>query len=90
MPITKSAKKALRQSAQRHSRNSRGKALYKEVAKEFEAAVSSGSAADAKKLLSEAYSAVDTLAKKGVIHPNNASRKKARLAAAAKKVAVKK
>ena len=90
MPVTKSAKKALRQSVERHARNTRGKALYKEVAKKFEGALASGDAAAASKLLPSVYGAVDTLAKKNVIPPNNASRKKAKAAADLKKVALSK
>lgn len=90
MPVTKSAKKALRQSAERHARNSRTKALYKEVAKQFEGALTAGDAAAASKLLPSVYGAVDTLAKKNVIHPNNAARKKSKHAADLKKVALKK
>ena len=90
MPVTTSAKKALRQSAQRHARNVRGKALYKEVAKKFDAALASNDASAAAKLLPLVYGAVDTLAKKNVIHHNNASRKKAKHAADLKKVALSK
>ena len=39
MPIIKSAKKALKQSEKRHSRNEHFKNLYKETRKAFEAAV---------------------------------------------------
>ncbi len=90
MPVTKSAKKALRQNSERRARNSRGKALYKEAAKKFEAALTAGDAAAAAKLLPGVYSMVDTLVKKDVIHRNNAANKKAKHAAALKKVALKK
>ena len=79
MPITKSAKKALRGSIAKQAVNNRNKKLIKESIKNIEKLVKENKASEAKSLLSSAYSAIDKAAKKGVIKKNNASRKKARL-----------
>lgn len=80
MPITKSAKKALRVSNRRKVLNDRSKKRLKEVVKKVEKLVKEDKKSEAKKLLSSAYKIVDKAAKKGVIKRNNAARKKARLA----------
>lgn len=79
MPITQSAKKALRGSARKKAMNDRNKKIVKESIKKIEKLVKEKNKPDAKKLLSSAYSAIDKAAKKGIIKKNNASRKKARL-----------
>lgn len=79
MPITKSAKKALRGSKNKKAMNDRNKKLVKESIKKIEKLVKDKKPDEAKKLLSKAYSAIDKAAKKGVIKKNNASRKKSRL-----------
>ncbi len=79
MPNTRSAKKALRFSDRKKSVNDQYKKLIKEAIKKIERLVKDGKLADAKKLLSEAYSSIDKAAKRKVIEKNNASRKKSRL-----------
>jgi small subunit ribosomal protein S20 len=79
MPITKSAKKALRGSIVKKARNDKNKKLIKESVKSIEKLVKDKKKDEAKKLLPEAYSVIDKAAKRGVIKKNNASRKKARL-----------
>jgi len=79
MPITKSAKKALRGSAKKKAVNDRNKKKVKETIKNIEKLVKEKKKDEAKKLLPEAYSAIDKACKKGVIKKNNASRKKSRL-----------
>jgi small subunit ribosomal protein S20 len=79
MPITKSAKKALRGSLVKKAVNDRRKKALKESIKGIEKLVKEKKKDEAKKLLPGAYSAIDKAAKKGVIKKNNASRKKARL-----------
>ncbi len=80
MPITKSAKKALRGSLKKKAVNDRRKKVMKEEIKKVEKLVREKNKADAKKELSMAYSVIDKAEKKGVIKKNTASRKKARLA----------
>lgn len=79
MPITKSAKKALRGSKAKKAVNDRNKKAVKESVKKIEKLVKDKKGAEAKKLLPEAYSVIDKAAKKGVLKKNTASRKKARL-----------
>lgn len=89
MPITKSAKKALKQNDTKHSRNRRFVALYKEVLKSFERALKTGNVEEATKLLTSVYSSVDKLVKKNIIHVNNAARKKSAFAKTLKSVSAK-
>jgi small subunit ribosomal protein S20 len=79
MPITQSAKKALRGSAKKKAVNDRRKKVVKETIKNIEKLVKEKKVPEAKKLLSKAYSAIDKAAKKGVLKKNTASRKKSRL-----------
>jgi len=78
MPITKSAKKALRQSARRRAQNLKKKGAYRNLIKEIKKLVSSGKAKDAKNLLPQLYKALDKAAKTNVIKKNKASRLKSR------------
>ena len=78
MPITESAKKALRQSKTRRVKNLRKIRVYKENVKEFRKLVKAGKFDDAKKLLPKVYKALDKAAKTGVIKKNKASRLKSR------------
>ncbi|MBI2676407.1 MAG: 30S ribosomal protein S20 [Candidatus Yanofskybacteria bacterium] len=80
MPITQSAKKALRQSKKRHLENLKFKRGFKSAVKDFRKEVSAGNLEKAKTFLPVVYQAVDKAAKKGVIKKNTASRYKSRLA----------
>jgi small subunit ribosomal protein S20 len=79
MAITKSAKKAIRQSARRKEQNVVYKDKIKTLVKEARTLVLKKKLAEAKKLLPEIYKALDKAAKVGVIKKNNASRRKSRL-----------
>ena len=80
MPITSSAKKAIRVSARKKLVNDRRTRAMKDEVKKVEKAVKAGKKEDAAKMISVAFAAVDKAAKRGVIKKNTASRKKARLA----------
>jgi len=80
MPISKSAKKALRQSKRKHVRNSKRVRAYKEAVKEVKKLVSTGKQAEAEKLLPKVYKALDKATKTKVLKKNAASRKKSRIA----------
>ncbi len=75
MPITASAKKALRQSVRRKARNLKRSSAYKVAVKELKKVGSAGGK-EAQKLLAKAYKAIDKAAKTGVIKNNKASRLK--------------
>ncbi len=78
MPITKSAKKAIRSSLRKKAVNDQKKRAMKEIIKKVEKA-SKSDKAEAIKILSSAFQTIDKAAKGGVIKKNNAARKKARL-----------
>jgi len=80
MPITKSAKKALRQNIKRRKRNLGKKIKIKKLIKEIRLLVTQKKLEEAKKLLPQVYKILDKAAKVGVIKKNTADRKKSRLA----------
>ncbi len=80
MPITSSAKKALRQNVVRRVRNTKRKDTYKKEVKDFRLLVSSKKLDDAKAKLASVFKALDKAAKTKVIKKNKASRLKSRLA----------
>ena len=85
MAITKSAKKAIRSSAKKRVFNLRRKSAVYGSTKSMQKALAAKDTAGAEKLLSAAYKAIDKAKKSGVLKPNTAARKKARLAAAIKR-----
>ena len=72
MPVTKSAKKALKQQIRRGRENDKTRRAYKSAIKKFKKESTS-------KSLSWAYSKIDQAAQKNVIHKNKAARLKAQL-----------
>lgn len=78
MPITQSAKKAVRGSLRKKAFNDQRKRAMKEVIKKFEK-LSKSDKVEALNMLSTAFRAIDKAAQKGVIKKNNAARKKSRL-----------
>jgi len=79
MPITKSAKKALRQSEKRRKRNLIYKEKIKELTKKVRSLATEKKIEEAKKILPQLYKILDKAAKVGVIKKNTASRKKSRI-----------
>lgn len=84
MPIIKSAKKRVKVSAKAATRNAKTKRMLREAVKSFQAALKGGKPAEINAAHAKANSAIDTAAKKKVIHKNKAAHKKSQLAAAAK------
>lgn len=78
MPITSSAKKAHRQSLKRRTENNTVKRVMKETIKELNT-LAATDAKKAEEIVPRAYKAIDKAAKKGVLKPNTASRKKAQV-----------
>ena len=78
MPITQSAKKAVRGSIRKKAFNDQRKRVMKEIIKKIEK-LSKTDKTEALKMLSGAFAAIDKAAQKGVIKKNNAARKKSRL-----------
>ena len=82
MPLTKSAKKALKVAKRRKDENSLVKAKVKSAYKGAKIAVADKSS-DTKETISKLYRELDLAAKKHVIHKNKAARLKSRLTKAA-------
>lgn len=82
MPITKSAKKALRQNIRRRAKNLVTKNRIQAEIKKFRRLLAAKNTAEAKNQLSIVYKSLDKSAKTSVIKRNAANRKKSRLAKA--------
>jgi len=78
MPITQSAKKAIRGSLRKKAFNDSRKRSMKEIIKKIEK-ISKTDKNEAIKMLSSAFAIIDKAAQKNVIKKNNAARKKSRL-----------
>lgn len=78
MPITQSAKKALRQSQRRRTQNLKRKDAAMRIMKDLKRAVA-GKSKDASAILNDLYQALDKAAKTNAIAKNKASRLKSRL-----------
>lgn len=90
MPITTSAKKALRQSKRRRVANVRSLDKMRLVAKEIRSLAQKKKLDEAKKLIPRLYQAIDKAVKNNVIKKNAASRKKSRLTASLYKTSAQK
>jgi small subunit ribosomal protein S20 len=81
MPNTKSAKKTVRQTATRRSRNLWRLRTMREAIKDFDEQIMHGSVDKASDSFKKCQLVIDRNAQKGVIHQNQASRRKSRLSA---------
>ena len=79
MPVTKSAQKQMRVTERRRLHNKSIRSLCKTNITKAERLIFSGELEAAQKAVATAISALDKAAEKGVIHPNNAARRKSRL-----------
>ena len=79
MAVTKSAKKALRQSIRRRTGNLIYKNKIKSLIKKTRFLVSQDKIKEAKNLLPQVYKILDKAAKVGIIKKNAAARKKSRI-----------
>ncbi len=79
VPITSSAKKALRQSKTRRVRNIQRKKNFRNYIKDFKKAIEDGKFDVAKELLQKVYKSLDKATKTNTIKKNTASRTKSRL-----------
>jgi small subunit ribosomal protein S20 len=78
---SKSAKKRIRVNERRRARNKPLRSEARTFVKKAEVAIAAGDAAAAEAATREAVSVLDRVANKGVIHKNNAARRKSRLMA---------
>jgi small subunit ribosomal protein S20 len=79
MPITASAKKAVRQSKKRALRNVKKNDTMKDAVKKYRKLVEAKKLDEARALLASLYQVIDKTAKANVIKKNKASRMKSRL-----------
>lgn len=80
MPQTRSMRKALRQSLKRRDRNRALKVAAKQARRALLDNLASASPEQNAERMSAAQKALDKAAKRNVIHPNTAARRKSRLA----------
>jgi len=80
MPITSSAKRALKESSKNRKANSQKKIVLKKTKKDFLKLIESGKIEEAKKMLPKAYKILDKAAKVNLIKKNKVAREKSRLA----------
>ena len=79
MANSKSAEKRIRVSERRRLRNRPFRSAARTYVKKAELAIASGDQAVAEEAVLLATRTLDRVASKGVIHPNNAARRKSRL-----------
>ncbi len=79
MPIKEAAKKYLRQTKKHRVLNLARQKTAKDIVKKIKKMALGGQKDEAKKLMSQAYQAIDKAAKRGVIKKKTASRQKSRL-----------
>ncbi|MBC7232159.1 MAG: 30S ribosomal protein S20 [Chloroflexi bacterium] len=79
MANTKSALKRVRSSEKRRLRNRRVRTQARTYIKRAKAQIEAGQLEEAKKSVADAIRALDKAAEKGIIHKNNAARRKSRL-----------
>lgn len=79
MANTASAKKRIRSSARKRERNRHYRAAARTYIKRTRQLIESGDLEQADKVALQAVSTLDKAARKGILHPNNVSRRKSRL-----------
>jgi len=79
LPVTKSAQRQVRVAGRKHLRNRSILSGCKTSITKAERLIFSGEMEAAQKAVAEAVTSLDKAAEKGVIHPNNAARRKSRL-----------
>lgn len=81
MPQTASAKKALRSSARKRAMNDRWRRRLREALKAVRSAAGTQDTEKVRQLKQQAQSLLDRAARRHIIHPNTAARRKAQLMA---------
>ena len=79
MPNIKSAKKRVQLSEARNARNRAERSALRTTLKKFDAAVTEGNRTEAEGAYKVAVKTVDKAVAKGILHKNNAARKKSAL-----------
>ena len=79
MANTASAKKRIRSSARRQERNRHFRVAARTYFKKTRMLIEAGELESAEEMSRKAISSLDKAARKGIVHPRNASRRKSRL-----------
>jgi len=79
LPVSKSTQKQVRVAERRRLRNKSTRSLLKTNITKAERLIFSGELESVQKAVVAAISSLDKAAEKGIIHPNNAARRKSRL-----------
>jgi small subunit ribosomal protein S20 len=79
LPHPASAKKRLRQAARRQERNRSRRTAARSAVRKARESIAAGNKDEAEAAVREAAAVLDRTARKGVVHPNNAARRKSRL-----------
>ena len=80
MANIKSAKKRVLLARAANESNKKAKSILKTSLKKFDAAVAAGNAAETDSAYKTAVKTIDQAVKKGILHKNNAARKKSSIA----------
>lgn len=89
MANKKSSKKDMRRIVKRTARNKATRTALKTYVKKVRTAVTAGDVTEVKVALTTAQSMIDKAAQRGIIHKNQAARRKSRAAKAANKATAK-
>lgn len=79
MANLQSAKKRIRQNVKRRARNRRYRSAARTYVKRCRQLIAQGKLEEAEEAVKQAASTLDKAARKGIIHPNNAARRKSRI-----------
>lgn len=79
MPRRKTSVKKTRSDKKKHLQNLKIKQQLKKTVKQFQALIAAKNQLEAKKVLTQVFSQLDKAAKKKIIHPATANRRKSRL-----------
>lgn len=79
MPRRRTSLKSNRVNKRKHTRNLKVKGQLKKTIKKFQELLTKKNTDEAKTFISKVFSQLDKAAKKNIIHPANANRRKSRL-----------
>lgn len=79
MPRRRTSLKSNRVNKRKHTRNIKVKVQLKKAIKKFQELLTTKNSAEAKTFITKVFSQLDKAAKKNIIHPGTANRRKSRL-----------
>jgi small subunit ribosomal protein S20 len=79
MPRRRTSLKSNRVNKRKHTRNVKAKTQLKKTIKKFQELIAQNNLGEAKTFIAKVFSQLDKAAKKNIIHPGTANRKKSRL-----------